>query len=109
MPVLYIANKNYSSWSLRPWFALTVASYPFEERLVRFVAGGSRQTFRAFSPTGTVPCLVDGDTVIWDSLAIVEYAAETQPHIWPADRDARAWARSAALGAWIILPSSYRG
>ncbi|MDP2195282.1 MAG: glutathione S-transferase family protein [Rhodocyclaceae bacterium] len=93
MPTLYIANKNYSSWSLRPWVLMRELGIPFDEKLVPF---GAAQTFRAFSPTGRVPCLVDGTTVVWDSLAIVEYLAEKFPHVWPADAVARAWARSAA-------------
>lgn len=89
--VLYIANKNYSSWSLRPWVLLTEARVPFEERLVPF----RDRPYSAFSPSRKVPCLHDGDTVVWDSLAIVEYVAETHPGVWPTDRVARAWARSA--------------
>lgn len=89
---LYIANKNYSSWSLRPWVLLRQLNIPFEERLVPF---GS-QSFTTFSPTGRVPCLVDGELTVWDSLAIAEYVAEQHPQVWPADRQARAWARCAA-------------
>jgi glutathione S-transferase len=93
---LYIANKNYSSWSLRPWVLLKALGIPFEERFVPFLDEGSYETFRKFSPTGLVPCLVDGDRTIWDSLAITEYAAEDHASIWPSDRTARAWARSAS-------------
>jgi glutathione S-transferase len=93
---LFIANKNYSSWSLRPWILLRQKGIPFTEKLVTFEDGGSWSKFRDFSPAGQVPCLLDGDTVIWDSLAIVEYLAEAHENIWPADRAARAWARSAA-------------
>lgn len=95
MWTLYIANKNYSSWSLRPWVLLRELEIPFSERLVPFdhEAPGA---FKAFSPTGKVPCLVDGETVVWDSMAIAEYAAEAFPAVWPQDRGARAWARSAA-------------
>lgn len=95
MYVLYIANKNYSSWSLRPWVLLKTLGIQFEERFVPFLQGSSYTEFRKFSPTGLVPCLVDGDRTIWDSLAIIEYAAEDHPQVWPADRTARAWARSA--------------
>jgi len=95
MAVLYIANKNYSSWSLRPWALMRVLGMPFEERLVPFAADG-RNTFGSFSPTGKVPCLVEGDTVVWDSLAIAEYLAERHPAVWPADQAARTWARCAA-------------
>ncbi|WP_346836627.1 glutathione S-transferase family protein [Microbulbifer sp. SAOS-129_SWC] len=93
---LYIANKNYSSWSLRPWLLLRQLEIPFEEQLVTFEEGGSWDKFRSFAPNGLVPCLVDGDTCVWDSLAIVEYVAEAQPQVWPAGQGARAWARSAA-------------
>ena len=93
---LYIANKNYSSWSLRPWILMRELGIGFEERLVAFDAGGSWASFRMFSPTGRVPCLHDGDTVVWDSLGIVEYLAERHPGVWPADASARAWARCAA-------------
>jgi glutathione S-transferase len=96
MYTLYITNKNYSSWSLRPWSLLRTLGIPFDERLVPFSDGGSHQRFREFSPTGKVPCLVDGTTVVWDSLAICEYVAERHPEAWPADPVARAWARSAA-------------
>jgi glutathione S-transferase len=95
---LYIANKNYSSWSLRPWLLLSELGIPFDERLLPFAPGiGSNwRAFRAFSPNGKVPCLRDGDTVVWDSLAIVEYLAERHPDVWPSDSLARTWARCAA-------------
>lgn len=96
MYTLYIGNKNYSSWSLRPWLLLTELQIPFTEQLVPFDDGSSYDKFRAFSPTGLVPCLVDGDTTIWESLAIVEYLAEAHPTVWPYSRPARTWARSAA-------------
>ncbi|MFC5524375.1 glutathione S-transferase family protein [Rhodanobacter ginsengisoli] len=95
---LYIANKNYSSWSLRPWLLLSALGIPFEERLVTFAQGNgaSWHAFRAFSPNGKVPCLHDGATVVWDTLAIAEYLAERHPEAWPSDPVARAWARCAA-------------
>ena len=96
MYTLFIGNKNYSSWSLRPWALMTELAIPFEERLMRFAEGGSRAAFRAFSPSGTVPCLHDGGTVVWESLAIVEYLAERHAGVWPEDAAARAWARCAA-------------
>jgi glutathione S-transferase len=68
----------------------------FEERLMPFHEGGSYQHFRKFSPTGRVPCLHEGDVVVWDSYAITEYLAERHPGVWPADAKARAWARSAS-------------
>lgn len=93
---LYIGNKNYSSWSLRPWLLMVERGVPFDERLVALQEGSSWDAFRTFSPSGKVPCLVDGDTVVWDSLAIVEYLAERHPGVWPTDAGARAWARCAA-------------
>jgi glutathione S-transferase len=96
MYVLHIANKNYSSWSLRPWLVLTELRIPFEERLSVFGAGSNWDTFRTFSPSGKVPCLIDGDVVVWDSLAIIEYLAERDASVWPTDARARAWARCAA-------------
>jgi len=95
MFTLYVANKNYSSWSLRPWILLRELGIPFEEQ-VRPFNDGPTLAFGDVSPSGRFPCLVDGDTVVWDSLAITEYLAETQPRVWPADRTARAFARSAA-------------
>jgi glutathione S-transferase len=96
MYILYIANKNYSSWSPRPWLLMRELGIPFEERLVPFEPGAVQTAFRSFSPTGRVPCLLDGPTRIWDSLAITEYLAERQLDVWPAAQDARAWARCAA-------------
>lgn len=97
MYTLYIGNRNYSSWSLRPWVLLTELGIPFEEKLTPFQQGTSSSwaVFRAFSPTGKVPCLHDGDTTVWESLSIVEYLAERHAGVWPADSRARAWARSA--------------
>lgn len=96
MYTLWIANKNYSSWSLRPWVLMRALGIPFEERVVPFDELGGGSVFRAFSPTGKVPCLHEGDRVVWDSLAITEYLAESHPGVWPLERAARAWARSAA-------------
>ena len=95
MLVLHIANKNYSSWSLRPWALLTQLEIPFEEKLSPFGEGSNWQAFRSFAPNGMVPCLVDGETTVWDSLAIIEYLAEDYPAVWPQQKQARAWARSA--------------
>lgn len=97
---LYIGNKNYSSWSMRPWVLLTQAGIPFEEVMVRFDSFDANSKFKntmaSVSPTGKVPALVDGDLKIWDTLAIAEYAAEQFPdkHLWPKDKAARAIARS---------------
>jgi glutathione S-transferase len=93
---LFIGNKNYSSWSLRPWVLMRALAIPFEERLTPFADGSSREAFRRFSPNGRVPCLHDGSTVVWDSLAIVEYLAERHAGVWPQDAAARAWARCVA-------------
>ena len=95
MMQLYIANKNYSSWSLRPWVLMQELNIPFEEKLQPFATGSNWQEFRNFSPNGMVPCLSDAENVIWDSLAITEYLAESYPNVWPKAQSARAWARSA--------------
>ena len=97
---LVIGNKNYSSWSMRPWVLLKQAEIPFEEVVVRFDAftpdSRFKQTVNALTPTGKVPVLIDGDLVVWDTLAIAEYVAEQYPdkHLWPRDKAARARARS---------------
>jgi len=93
---LFITNKNYSSWSLRPWVLMRELGIPFAERLQQLAAGSNWALFRQFSPSGRVPCLRDGATVVWDSLAITEYLAERHPPVWPREAVARAWARSAA-------------
>lgn len=93
---LYIANKNYSSWSLRPWVLMRELQIPFEEKFQRFVSNGSYAAFRAFSPTGRVPALHDGKAVVWDSLGITMYLAERHDRVWPKDAAARAWAQCAA-------------
>lgn len=91
---LFIANRNYSSWSLRPWLLMTELQIPFTETLVPFEES-NHANFSRFSPNARVPCLHDGDTVVWDSLAIIEYLAEIHPGVWPQHPGARAWARSA--------------
>ena len=97
---LYIGNKNYSSWSMRPWVMLKNAGIAFEEIKLRFdsFAPGSqfRQSIASVSPVGKVPVLVDGDVTVWDTLAIAEYVAERFPEkqLWPADPAQRARARS---------------
>lgn len=99
--VLYIGYKNYSSWSLRPWLVLRWGGIPFEERIVRLDQPGyGRQEIaevKAVSPNGTVPALHAGDLVVWDSLAIAEWAAErVAPGVlWPEDAGLRAQARAA--------------
>ena len=96
MLTLYVGNKNYSSWSLRGWFTAKLAGAPFREVVVELVGRGRNPANKGFSPSGFVPALHDGDTVVWDSLAIAEYLAERHPGMWPADPAARAWARSIA-------------
>jgi len=97
---LYIGNKNYSSWSMRPWVLMRQAGIAFEEVMVRFDSfdAGSdfKRALQGLNPVGKVPVLVDGDLVIWDTLAIAEYLAERFPEkaLWPADVKARARARS---------------
>ncbi len=96
---LYIGNKNYSSWSLRPWLLMRHTGIEFEEVKLRlsFDAGsGFKDTLLALAPTGKVPLLLDDELVIWDTLAIAEYLAEKHPqrHLWPAARGQRARARS---------------
>ena len=96
MYTLHIANKNYSSWSLRPWVLMRTLAIPFTEQIHPLDVGSSWDSYRKFSPNGRVPCLQDGDHTVWDSLAIVEYLAETYPQVWPTNKTARAWARSAS-------------
>ncbi|HEX7648736.1 MAG TPA: glutathione S-transferase N-terminal domain-containing protein, partial [Noviherbaspirillum sp.] len=91
MTTLYIANKNYSSWSLRPWLLMRELNIAFEEKLVPFSEGSNRESFKAFAPHAKVPCLHDGKEIVWDSLAIIEYLAERHAGVWPADTHARNW------------------
>jgi glutathione S-transferase len=94
---LVIGNKNYSSWSMRPWLALKVANLAFDEVTIPLYTGDAdKQRILKFSRSGKVPVLVDGDVTIWDSLAIIEYIAERFPEarLWPEDRASRAHARS---------------
>jgi glutathione S-transferase len=95
---LVIGDKNYSSWSLRPWFALKAFEIPFAETHIRLRQPDTRQQIAAHSPSGKVPALKAGALVIWDSLAIIEYLAERHPslNLWPRDAAARAVARSAS-------------
>jgi glutathione S-transferase len=96
MYTLYFGNKNYSSWSLRPWVLMRGLNIPFRENLVPFGGAQNPDAFRAFSPTGKVPALVDGNITVWDSLSITEYVGERHAGVWPAEAAARAWARSAS-------------
>lgn len=93
---LVIGNKNYSSWSLRPWIAMKAAGIAFDEILIPLYEPGSSEAILKYSPAGKVPILHDGDFAVWDSLAILEYLAEKFPDakLWPSDAQARARARS---------------
>ena len=95
---LCIGNKNYSSWSLRPWLALKEAGIPFDEIVIPLYQERSKEAVLAVSPSGKVPALRRGDLLVWDSLAICEYLAEAFPEkqLWPAEAAARAAARSAS-------------
>lgn len=92
---LITANRNYSSWSLRPWLLMKALGIPFEDRLEPFTKPDNYEDFRAFSPTGQVPLLIDGDRLIPDSLGIALYLAERHDGVWPADEEARIFAQSA--------------
>jgi glutathione S-transferase len=96
MYTLYIGNKNYSTWSLRAWVLMRTLAIPFREEQLALYELDTPERIRRVSPSGRVPCLRDGETVVWDSLAIAEYLAEEHRGVWPADAIARAWARSAA-------------
>ena len=94
---LVIGNKNYSSWSMRPWLALKANNIAFDEVTIPLYTGDAdKARILKFTPSGKVPALVDGEVTIWDSLAIIEYAAERFPEarLWPEDAASRAHARS---------------
>ena len=96
---LYIGNKNYSSWSMRPWVLMTEVGIPFEEVRLRLDSAADspfKKTLLELAPTGRVPLLVDAGFAVWDTLAIVEYLAESYPdrRVWPEAKKARARARS---------------
>jgi glutathione S-transferase len=95
---LIIGNKNYSSWSFRPWLAMKAAGIPFEEEVVSLSAPDFKARVSSISPAGKVPALADGEVRVWESLAILEYLAEKFPQaeLWPADPAARAHARAIA-------------
>jgi glutathione S-transferase len=111
LPILVIGNKNYSSWSLRPWLALRAAGIPFEEVRIPLYRPESKAEILRYSPSGKVPALVEGDLVSFESLAICERAAELAPtaQLWPSDPRARAAARSIAAemhAGFLALRSS---
>lgn len=95
---LIIGNKNYSSWSLRPWIALKVKGIPFDEIVIPLYEPGSAEEILKYSPAGKVPVLIDGDEYVWESLAILEHLADRFPdaHLWPHDSRARSLARAVA-------------
>jgi glutathione S-transferase len=92
---LITANRNYSSWSLRPWLLMTALGIPFTNRIALFAKPDNYADFRAFSPTGQVPVLIDGPRTVWDSLGITLYLADRHPQVWPQDEAARAFAMCA--------------
>jgi glutathione S-transferase len=92
--VLVVGNKNYSSWSLRAWLTMKVLGLAFEEQRVSLYVEGAKERLLGYSPAGKVPILIDGARHVWDSLAILEYLAESHPSLWPAAAGARALARS---------------
>lgn len=105
---LYIGNKNYSSWSFRPWIGLKVAGIDFAEKLVPFEKGAGNPRYKEFSPTGKVPVLVDEDLVIAESLAILDHVARKYPEtgLWPRDERIRSLAMAAScemLGGFPAL------
>jgi glutathione S-transferase len=95
---LILGSKNYSSWSFRPWLAMKVAGIAFEERVLPIYTPGAHEKILEYSPSGKVPVLIDGGVRVWESLAIIEYAAEKFPAagLWPLQNEARAHARAVA-------------
>ena len=91
---LITANRNYSSWSLRPWVLMKALGIAFEDRLEPFTKPDNYEDFRAFSPTGQVPLLLDGERRVWDSLGITLYLADRHAGVWPGDEDARAFGQA---------------
>ncbi len=92
---LITANRNYSSWSLRPWVLMTMLGISFEDRLEPFTKPANYEEFRTFSPTGQVPVLIHAGRTIYDSLGITLYLADRHDGVWPTDEAARAWAMCA--------------
>ena len=112
LPHLIIGNKNYSSWSMRPWLALRWGGIPFQETVIPLGGPGYGKSqipeILSVSPSGRVPVLMVGDLRIWDSLAICEWAAEQSPGLWPGDAAARATARSASAEMHSGFPALRR-
>lgn len=93
---LITANRNYSSWSLRPWVLMTTLGIPFEDEFVTFAGLDNYDEFRRFSPNGMVPLLVDGERTVWDSLAIALYLGDRHEGVWPKEEEPKAWAQCVA-------------
>lgn len=108
--VLYVGTKSISSWSLRPYLVLARLEVPFEERVIELDQPDTKQKMLAISPSGRVPVLHHGKTVVWDSLAICEYLADLFPdqRLWPTDRAARALARSISCEMHAGFPAMRR-
>ncbi len=110
MYTLVIGNKNYSSWSMRPWLLMKHFGISFVEKYVPLFVDGYRDRIANISPSGKVPCLIDGAITIWDSLAIAEYLAERHPGLWPAGPTARAVARAVSAemhSGFVALRTNY--
>jgi glutathione S-transferase len=93
---LITANRNYSSWSLRPWVLMKTLGIQFEDEFVTFAGLNNYEEFRAFAPNGMVPALIDGDRTVWESLGIALYLADRHSGVWPSDEAAKAWAQCVA-------------
>ena len=105
MPTLVIANKCYSSWSLRPWLLMKQLGIPFDEIVIPLDLPDTKAKVLAHSPAGKVPILIDGDVTVWESIAIMEYIGDAFAPVWPSDRDARAMARSVAAEMHAGFPA----
>jgi glutathione S-transferase len=118
--ILYIGNKRYSSWSLRGWLAVKLAALDVDVQVLRFTRPGTTKAIAELSPNGLVPFLDHNGVRVWESLAICDYCAELQPSLWPADRVARAHARSISaemhagfrdlrMAMWMNLGRDFQG
>ena len=105
MPTLIIANKCYSSWSLRPWLLMKQLGIAFDEIVIPLDLPDTKAKVLAHSPAGKVPILVDGDVTVWESIAIMEYIGDAFAPVWPSDRGARAMARSIAAEMHAGFPA----
>lgn len=118
--VLYIGQRRYSSWSMRGWLAVKLAGLDVEVKVIQFTRPGPTPAIAGLSPNGLVPYLQHNGVRAWESLAVCEYCAEQEPGLWPADREARAYARSIAaemhagfrelrMAMWMNLGRDYAG